>query len=689
VRTVFVACLIVVSLSGLSQLPAGASTPKSTIETFSPTSGNAGTKVTIEGTHLGGATKVTFNGTSATIVSDHAAKIKVIVPGAATTGYIVVRKSGSKAISSSEFVVLLDSSSTATAPASPSVALGTENGDNVVVSGNASRGDPTGTVTFYECGPTTSAEPCSSQANQVGSPVTLTAGSNGTSSASSVPFAPSAAGYWCFAGYYSGDSNYLASADTTATECFNAYAPLNDATSIATDGDGYCAILTSSGLDCWGYGQYGQLGDGSGLDSATPVAVEGVGGIGTLTGVTSLVSGSYGYCALLSSGGVDCWGGGNSGQLGNGTFPTSSAVPVEVEGVGGTGTLAGVTHLFGGPVGYCALLGSGGVDCWGYGPDGELGDGIFYTTGNYGSAIPVEVEGIGGTGTLGGVTSVVGGDDSYCAVLTTGGTDCWGAGAAGGLGNGSFSNSATPVAVEGVGGTGTLAETASLVSETLGYCALLSSGSVDCWGNGYYGELGNGTFYTTGNDGSATPVEVVGVGGSALLTGVTSLVSDTFGYCALLSSGGVNCWGAGGTGSLGNGSTQFNVATPVEVEGVGGSGTLAAATSLVSENTLTYCAVLTSGRVDCWGGGYFGELGNGMFYTSSPFASTTPVEVEGVGGTGILAGVTSAVDGNAAFCALLTSGGVDCWGNGQDGELGNGIFYRAGNEGSATPVEVG
>ena len=55
---------------------------------------------------------------------------------------------------------------------------------------------------------------------------------------------------------------------------------------------------------------------------------------------------------------------------------------------------------------YCALLTSGGVDCWGYGNDGELGNGQFYTSGNYGSAIPVAVVSTSGSGTLSGVASL-------------------------------------------------------------------------------------------------------------------------------------------------------------------------------------------------------------------------------------------------------------------------------------------
>ena len=181
-----------------------------------------------------------------------------------------------------------------------------------------------------------------------------------------------------------------------------------------------------------------------------------------------------------------------------------------------------------------------------------------------------------------------------------------------------------------------------------------------------------------------------------------SLVGDSFGYCALLTSGGMDCWGYGEDGELGNGifytSSPYGSAIPVAVKGVGGTGTLTGVRSLVGESGLSttdgvsgdFCAVLTSGGgVDCWGYGSYGALGDGTFYTSSPYGRAIPVVVEGVGGTGTLTGVTSLVGGENTFCALLTSGGVDGWGFGADGQLGDGTFYRTGNLGSATAVVVG
>ena len=127
-------------------------------------------------------------------------------------------------------------------------------------------------------------------------------------------------------------------------------------------------------MDCWGRGTEDALGNGTGSNSATPVQVEGVGGSGTLSGVASIATDQAGFCALLHSGGVDCWGSSASGDLGNGTL-SDSATPVQVVGVGGSGTLAGVASLVSGWTGYCAILGSGGVDCWGRDDDGELGNG--------------------------------------------------------------------------------------------------------------------------------------------------------------------------------------------------------------------------------------------------------------------------------------------------------------------------
>ncbi len=464
--------------------------------------------------------------------------------------------------------------------------------------------------------------------------------------------------------------------------------PLTGVRSITSGAANSCALLTSGKVDCWGDDQFGELGNakyGRADNSAVPVAVKGVGGTGTLDGVRSLAAGDFDVCALLTSGKVDCWGG-----------PTPRfAVPVAVKGVGGSGTLSDVASLIGGRNGFCALLASGGVDCWGAGNYGQLGNGTFYTNPkDAGSAVPVAVEGVGGSGTLGGVASLS--TDSgvgFCALLTSGGVDCWGEGNYGQLGNGTFypfgnygGGSAVPVAVEGVGGSGTLGGVASLTSEDYDgsgggdFCARLTSGKVVCWGYGRFGQLGNGRLDTTGNQGSAFPVAVKGASGTGTLDGVASLITEDGTTCALLTSGKVDCWGLGYDGQVGNGKfyTDGNAAgsaLPVAVEGVGGTGTLAGVARLTGA-ALGSCALLTSGGVDCWGYGYYGELGDGTFYTRGNAGSAVPVSVKGVNRTGTLGGVAglTSYGMEMGFCAPLTSGEADCWGVGSAGQLGNGTF---------------
>ena len=178
-----------------------------------------------------------------------------------------------------------------------------------------------------------------------------------------------------------------------------------------------------------------------------------------------------------TSGRVDCGGGWN---LARHVYRTRrlAGKPVVVEGGRGREVVGviGLTSDLDGT--YCALLTSGGLDCWGYGAYGQIGNGTFYTSSPYGSATPWSSRECAGTGTLTGVSSLVsdgsGGlaGDGFCGLLTTGETDCWGYGIYGELGNGTFSDSATPALVEGVGLIGTLSGVTDITSNGDGsYCS--------------------------------------------------------------------------------------------------------------------------------------------------------------------------------------------------------------------------
>lgn len=441
-------------------------------------------------------------------------------------------------------------------------------------------------------------------------------------------------------------------------------APLTGVDGLASDGRGFCALLSTTGVDCWGYDWLVPGKNGSfGIDRI-PEAVKGPGGTGTLTGVADVIGGSDGYCTLLESSGVDCWGYDGNGDLGNGTAGGAELTPVAVDGIGGSGTLGGVVAVVSdGDNSYCALLGSSQVACWGNGLAGDA------------SPYPLLVEGVGGSGTLVGVTNLSSdGEGTYCAVLSTAGVDCWGSDQEGALGDGGTSDSSSPVQVVGVGDTGVLGGVSSVVGQPIAsFCARLAGGTVDCWGYNGDGELGDASEVN-----SDVPVVVEAIGGGAPLTGVASVIGSSFdSYCALLGSGGVDCWGQGGAGELGDGSSSIS-STPVAVEGVGGIGTLGGVSSLTGAGGTNYCVLVATGQVDCWGDGSDGGLGDGSFDQSS-----TPRQVVGVSGVGALDDVVG-VSGDTSYCALLGSGDLDCWGANSFSELGDG----ASAPDSATPVVV-
>ena len=313
-----------------------------------------------------------------------------------------------------------------------------------------------------------------------------------------------------------------------------------------------CALLSTGGVKCWGYNGVNALGDGTYTSRYTPTNVSGLS-----SGVSAIAAGGSHTCALLSTGGVKCWGYNFYGQLGDG-LRADKTTPTDVSGLssGVSAIVAGLNHT-------CALS-SGGVKCWGWNSNGQLGNGT-----NTDKTTPTDVSGLSS-----GVSAIAAGETHTCALLSTGRVKCWGSGDVGQLGNGIGGHQTTPVDVA------ELTDASAISGGVYHTCALRSTGGVQCWGYNNYGQNGDGT--TTAR---STPRDV-----SGLSTGVTAITAGVKHTCALLSSGEVKCWGDNTKGVLGDGTTTQRL-TPVPVSDLTG-------VSAITAERHT-CALLSSGAVKC------------------------------------------------------------------------------------------
>jgi len=344
-----------------------------------------------------------------------------------------------------------------------------------------------------------------------------------------------------------------------------------------------CAIDKNGAAYCWGDNYYGMLGDGTTTNRTTPANVYGL-----TSGIVSIQTGILNTCVLNSEGAVLCWGIGN--YLDNESAEYYQKTPVPA-----THLTSEVIAIAVGEGYSCVLTSGGGVKCWGDNDHGELGNN---TTTD--SPAPVSVVGL-----TSNVVAIGTGSDHSCALTASGGVKCWGRNSYGQLGNGLTTDSPIPVDVNGL--------TSDVIAISInGYhsCALMTDGSVKCWGYNASGQLGDGS---TNN--SSTPVSV-----SGMASGVKQVSAGDTHTCALLQDGSVKCWGNNYYGQLGNGLT-VNSSTPVNVSG------LSSDVSVIGVGGGTSCALSASGVLKCWGRNDAGQIGDGTTTNR-----TTPVVVSGFNG---------------------------------------------------------
>ncbi len=490
-------------------------------------------------------------------------------------------------------------------------------------------------------------------------------------------------------------------------------------------GDAHVIALKSDRtLVAWGDNENGQLGDGTTTRRSTPVVVAGLANVQAIAargahsvaltsdgnvwewggatlatqvaGIGDVVEISAGAAFTLArrrDGTVWAWGRNDYGQLGDGTRSdpyTGRATPAPVAG------LANVIRISAGGDHALALLADGTVRAWGANRRGALGDGT--TTDRL---VPVAVVG------LSGVTSIAAGaataDYGHSVAIRGDGTVlAWGSNAYGELGDGTYTDRLTPVALTGLGGA------VSISSGFLHSFALIAGGTLAAWGTNENGQLGDPSVVRL-----STPAPIAGISGiadvrvgdlftvalktdgtvlawgdnafgqlgnnalvfrstpSVPLSGVAKLAVGGFHVLALKTDGSLVAWGDSRAAQVGDG-TSVNRSAPVPVSGLGaGSGI-----TDISAGGLHTLALKSDGTVLSWGDNYSGEIGN----RESADASV-PSRIVG------LAGVTAISAGGAHGVALAADGSVWTWGLDDFGQLGDGT-QTAPYVGRSTPMPV-
>jgi alpha-tubulin suppressor-like RCC1 family protein len=342
------------------------------------------------------------------------------------------------------------------------------------------------------------------------------------------------------------------------------------------------------------------------LATGSPVTVR------LVVGTSQWGSHLRGSTAVLSSGGVATFSGFSLDRPGTDVFLVAAVN-------GDTGfsgnftrdTLPGLDEVAVGNSHACAARANAAF-CWGSNEDGDLG--------NFSSlpdSVPVLVE------TPVPLTSLIVSDNFSCGLTAAGAAYCWGMDILTGQ------HDSTPIAVA-PGLT-----FSKLAAGEIHTCGLTTAGDIYCWGSNFYGQLGDGRA-----SGLTSPTPVLAAGGLTF----TDLAANYLTTCAIASGGDAYCWGYGGYGQLGTGSTADD-SVPTLVPG-------GLKFSQISLGFSTACGVTVDSLAYCWGANTLGALGDSTLASDSQ-----PVAVHG--GLKFNAVVTT---GAEFSCGLAIDKEVWCWG---------------------------
>jgi alpha-tubulin suppressor-like RCC1 family protein len=388
-----------------------------------------------------------------------------------------------------------------------------------------------------------------------------------------------------------------------------------------------CGIQVDGTLWCWGFNNNLQTGIGSrGLytssdrldgntfyEAASPTEVG--------EGWKAVAEGATFGCGLKDDDSLWCWGDDTYGQLGDPNLGLVRPSPLRIGADPWSAIATGTYHT-------CGIKPDHTLWCWGRNDLGQVSGASANTS------VPVQVVSDHGPAW----SAVAAGSMTTCALTAdTGAVYCWG-----------YPHGAMPVPIMSSGQPLTGATTIAMGGEVdRGYattaCVLTGDGSLWCWGDGAFGQLGGaGGVEPVELSGEAGPWHAVGVGGRNL--------------CAIASDDSLWCIGSDSRGQLGDGGASHRVPAPVP-------GTWAT----ISTGGIDTCVIDSSGQVLCAGDNANGSLGDGTkndARTLTPIANATPM--------------TSISVGELAACALDGGGNAWCWG--YDGYGAVGDNYAIGSQ---------
>ena len=452
---------------------------------------------------------------------------------------------------------------------------------------------------------------------------------------------------------------------------------------VAAGGSHSCSIMDDLNLYCWGYTTYGQLGEGTQSGSRkTPQLV-------TLPDGHRAIDISTGHefsCAILDNGSVACWGDDRQGQLGNGNDESGNleSTPVYAQLPPGRQAVAislGREHA-------CAILDNNSVYCWGDNDYSALGIGTQYND----EHIPIFVDLPVGANPV----QISAGERHSCAVLENGSLYCWGYN-----GNDRVVGPISPITDTYIN-TPTFVELEyeqRVVSIALGYshtCAITEFSELICWGSGSQSHV------DLSHDSHSNQIRYVRSVGTTKLIHQTGWASDFAWSSAPPSRVSVNNWilsVESNSNASGNWGWQINTSSQtitgsIYFEGFNIDSRPNSAPSWAYD--LAYretsssmpmveidagyahaCGILADGKLVCWGENSYGKLGDGSITRRiRPTEVLFPIDVN----------ITQVSSGQEHTCAITETALIFCWGKNDYGGLGIGTSNTISDY--RTPQEV-